>query len=506
MSKNKIEIILGPPGTGKTTTLLNLVDKYLSESVGPEKIGFISFTRKSVNEARNRAANRFHKKPQWFSYFRTIHSLAFRQLGILSADVMDRKHYRILGNELGLKISGTSRQDSMVYELSKGDQMVFIESLSRLRCELLENTYHFINPDLGWEELDLFSRSLIAYKKAHLLIDFTDMLTKYYDEGWKPNLEVLFVDEAQDLCPLQWRIVEQLIEHSNKVYIAGDDDQAIFRWSGADIDYFINLATIPDYRVKVLHKSYRLPKEVYDLSVKVSTEIKHRNNKAFKPTKERGQVEYCNSLDDIDMDTGEWLILVRNVFLATNILEYIRISGYSYKGFGDVPMEAESLKAALGWEKLRKGLKITVKEARTVLLYASRHKVQGNARNALLGRDSDILVDMVDLTEWCGILEPNEIWHKALDKISVEDREYYIAARRKGETLIGDPRIKISTIHGAKGGEAENVVLFTDISARTYNGMIENYDDEARVFYVGITRAKKCLFIMQPTTPYYFTL
>ncbi|MCK5609836.1 ATP-dependent helicase, partial [Candidatus Pacearchaeota archaeon] len=284
------------------------------------------------------------------------------------------------------------------------------------------------------------------------------------------------------------------------------DDQAIFRWSGADIDYFINLATIPDYRVKVLHKSYRLPKEVYDLSVKVSTEIKHRNNKAFKPTKERGQVEYCNSLDDIDMDTGEWLILVRNVFLATNILEYIRISGYSYKGFGDVPMEAESLKAALGWEKLRKGLKITVKEARTVLLYASRHKVQGNARNALLGRDSDILVDMVDLTEWCGILEPNEIWHKALDKISVEDREYYIAARRKGETLIGDPRIKISTIHGAKGGEAENVVLFTDISARTYNGMIENYDDEARVFYVGITRAKKCLFIMQPTTPYYFTL
>ena len=506
MSENKVEIILGPPGTGKTTALLDKVDTYLAGGVSPTRIGFISFTRTAVNEARDRAVKRFKKAPGQFQYFRTIHSFAFRNTGMVAVDVMGYKEYRDLGNQIGLKIKGFSRADSMVYEREKGDQMVFIESLARLRCETLEETYHYINPDLSFTELDLFARSLTAYKSSHLLVDFTDMLTRYYNDGYKPELEVLFVDEAQDLSPLQWRIVEQLMDHSKNVVIAGDDDQAIFRWSGADVDYFINLAEVPEHKVTILHKSYRLPRAVYELSIGVSAQIERRTIKAFKPTRLGGRVEYCNGLDDIDMDAGEWLILVRNVYLAAPILEYIRISGYSYEGFGDVPRDAESLKAALGWEKLRSGRRVTVQEARTILSYASRRKVQGNVRNALSARDNNTLVDMMDLAKWCHIPEPDEIWHKALDKISVEDREYYIAARRRGESLVGDPRIRISTIHGAKGGEADNVVLLTDMSARTFNGMAENMDDEARVFYVGITRAKKRLFIIQPTGPYYFTL
>ena len=506
MSMNKIEIILGPPGTGKTTTLLDLVDTYLSQKVSPDKIGFISFTRKSVNEAKDRAAKRFIKDPNWFTYFRTIHSLAFRQLGISTGDVLNRKHYRILGNELGLKMTCMIRKDMVVYEMSKGDQVVFIESLSRLCCEKLKYTWNRLNPDVSYEELDLFSRSLRAYKKSNLLIDFTDMLTRYYKEGYKPKLKVLFIDEAQDLCPLQWRIVEQLIDNSEKVYIAGDDDQAIFRWSGADVDYFINLAKIRYNKVNILHQSYRLPRVIYNLANQISSQIEVRNDKKFKPTNIKGSVIYCNSLDDIDLDQETWLILVRNAFIAPDILSYVHISGYSYEGFGDSPKDSESLKAALWWEKLRKGAEITVKEARITLSYASKSKVRGNVSKALMGRTESTRVSMTQLTKWCRIAGPEEIWHEALDKISPEDREYYIAARRKGESLVGLPRIKISTIHGAKGGEAENVILYTDMSARTYRGMLEHMDDEARVFYVGVTRALKRLYIIQPRTPYYFTL
>lgn len=502
MSTNKVEIILGPPGTGKTTTLLDRVDKYLERGTGADRIGFISFTKKSVNEARDRAAKRFNKKPEWFTYFRTIHSLAFRNLGMSPVDVMGWKQYRELGDELGYKITGSSRMDTMVYERSKGDQGVFIESLSRLRCESLEDTYHYVDPDLSFEELDLFARSLAAYKKSKLLVDFTDMLTRYYENGFIPPLEVLFVDEAQDLCPLQWRIVERIMEKADNVVIAGDDDQAIFRWAGADVDYFIDLATTPEVTTTILHKSYRLPKAVYELSKEIVDRIERRTDKKFKPTKDLGLVEYCNSLDDINMDDGEWLILVRNVFLSQDILDYVRMSGYSYEGFGDVPREAESLKAALGWEKLRKGDSITIQDARVVLSYTN---LRGNVKRALRGRSGDDLVNMEQLATWCRIPPSitEKIWHKVLTKIGVEDREYYIAARRKGESLVGEPRIKVSTIHGAKGGEADNVVLFTDISARTFHGM---GDDEVRVFYVGVTRAKQNLFIIQPKTPFYFTL
>jgi superfamily I DNA/RNA helicase len=53
----------------------------------------------------------------------------------------------------------------------------------------------------------------------------------------------------------------------------------------------------------------------------------------------------------------------------------------------------------------------------------------------------------------------------------------------------------MSTIHGSKGGEADNVVLFTDLSTAA---MQQNTDDLHRVFYVGVTRTKENLYLVEP--------
>jgi superfamily I DNA/RNA helicase len=85
-----------------------------------------------------------------------------------------------------------------------------------------------------------------------------------------------------------------------------------------------------------------------------------------------------------------------------------------------------------------------------------------------------------------------------MDKLPEQDRAYIIALLRRGEKFNGDPRITVSTIHGSKGGEADNVVLFTDLSPAAEKAARDNPDDLHRVFYVGVTRTKENLFIVEP--------
>jgi superfamily I DNA/RNA helicase len=72
-----------------------------------------------------------------------------------------------------------------------------------------------------------------------------------------------------------------------------------------------------------------------------------------------------------------------------------------------------------------------------------------------------------------------------------------MAAERRKQNINAKPRIKLSTIHGAKGGESDHVVLLTDLSYKAEEAYHKNPDDERRVFYVGMTRAKKSLHIVR---------
>jgi superfamily I DNA/RNA helicase len=103
--------------------------------------------------------------------------------------------------------------------------------------------------------------------------------------------------------------------------------------------------------------------------------------------------------------------------------------------------------------------------------------------------DTQAHYSMHELREKHGLLT-DSIWHEALDGIALNTRAYYISVMRRGSKLDVNPRIRISTIHGAKGGEADNVVLLLAMSKRTYQGYEMQQDDEQRVFYVGMTRAK----------------
>jgi len=117
----------------------------------------------------------------------------------------------------------------------------------------------------------------------------------------------------------------------------------------------------------------------------------------------------------------------------------------------------------------------------------------------LTGLEDDDVVSMSALMENHGLLaDQSMIWSEALDKIPETDRAYVTALLRRGEKFNAEPRISLSTIHGSKGGEADNVVLYTSLTKAADDDMQRNPDDMHRVFYVGITRTKDTLVLVEP--------
>lgn len=503
------DIMLGPPGTGKTTTLLNILDRELAAGTPPNKIGYVSFTTRAANEAMTRAMKRFSLEKGDLPHFRTIHSMCFKMLGLNGGDILSGKKMQEFADWCGIRVTGRAwSDDGLITGFESGDRILFMENLARIRGVPLETLFNEDDDEQTWTEVKRVAKSLAEYKKAHGLLDYSDMLTEFVKSGIIVKLDVLLVDEAQDLSYLQWQVIFQLAQLARHVVIAGDDDQAIYRWAGADVEQFINL----EGNVTVLGQSWRCPPAIQKISHDVISDVVHRRPKDWKARKGKGTVDRVGMFDEADV-TDPWregeatspvLVLARNSYILREQVEpLLRAQGMVYELGGKSSLNMKQLEAAETWEALRARKKVRLGAAREMYKFisAAGHIKRGEKGLGKFGEDSELTLNMKDLIESGGLLvDPALIWHDALDKMPAEDMAYMLAARRRGEKLRASPRVRLSTIHSAKGAEADHVVLMTEIAKRTHREMEQNPDDERRVWYVGVTRARERLTIVNSQT------
>jgi len=479
-----------------------MVDDALQKGVEPRSIAFLAFTRKAANEAKERAAKRFNLDPKKdLFYFRTLHSLALTCSDIRTEQVMQDENYRELSEKMGveLQITRSNSFDDDLPDITKAtDPILGMINLARMRKVALRDQYNSMDSQIEWNIIKYVDECLRSYKENLEMYDFTDMLESFPEEGFRscPAFKLCFVDEAQDLSPIQWDIAHILDEKSDRMYCAGDDDQAIYRWAGADVDHFINL----DGGSETLSQSYRIPLEVHRLAERVVGRIDKRFLKDYKPRVDSlGSVRRIFSIEEMDMSEGSWLVLAQAGYQLQPVSTELKSSGYLYEYRGHRSISEKLSDAVNGWEQLRKGRDIPGATARKIYAYMSVGDRITRGFKKLPGLEDQDLVNMQALIVNYGLLaDPNMIWSEAMNKIPDGDRAYVTALLRRGEKFNGEPRITVSTIHGAKGGEADNVVLFTDLSPAAEQQMNVNSDDMHRVFYVGVTRTKENLFIVEP--------
>ncbi len=487
-------IVLGPPGTGKTTYLLDKAEEFLEMGIRPEKLGYVAFTKKAANEALTRAVTKFGYETKELVYFRTLHSLCYHWLGLTRSDVMARSNLREFSKSIGERISSAWEGENLMALNSKGDKMLFLENMARNQCLGFREQWNNANSDISWMHFDWFSKNYSKYKENNFLIDYTDMLEMFLQSRGSPNLDVLIVDEAQDLSALQWKCIEKLASNVEHVYIAGDDDQAIYRWAGADVQHFIDLKGKNTY----LKQSYRVPRKVHDVALGIVKRIGSRKEKVWEPKTEEGTVNFHTSFEHVDISQGDWLFLARNNYLLNAVEDYLQVSGRIYQKANKPSVSENLITAIKDWESLRKGDSIEAGRIRKIYGYMKAGKGVKRGYKTLKTVRDDLNLDIKTLKADHGLLL-DCIWHECFDLIGNTQREYVISCLRKGEKLVSS-KIRLNTIHAAKGGECENVVLLTDLANKTWEELYTNPDNECRAFYVGVTRTKSNLHLIRGKT------
>lgn len=501
-------IIPGPPGTGKTFHLTNhYLRKELEEyKTSANRIAYITYSNAAADEAKKRIGSLFPKFDikKDFQYASTMHTLGTRQLNIdTNIQLLKDEKWNAFKNfsQICKDMSFESYTSDSGIPQYKNDHMKVIEysrakkiSITDAAIEL--DLHHSIDVWLT-EQIDA---DLKSYKEQTGMIEFSDMIKQFIEKDKCPPLDAVFLDEAQDLNPLQWDMFFYIESKCKRSYIAGDDDQTIYTFQGADENIFIDLDGEVDPRIE----SRRVPKAVHKVALSILDNIDNRMIKSWLPRDAEGAVYWDQHMDNINFTSGNWMILARTNKMLNPIKEHLTSLNLRFASKFNNLLPNVLLETYRLWERLNQGATIGAKEAKKIYRYLT---VKDNlVKKGFSTGDSLDAVDYVDIDDLMmshGLLVTGS-WEQL--NIPDESKSYMKGLLNNGDNLLNEPRIKVSTIHGVKGEECENVVLFTDLEKIIYDAALSKPDPEHRLFFVGVTRTKENLYIMQSTEEYNYNI
>ena len=232
-------------------------------------------------------------------------------------------------------------------------------------------------------------------------------------------------------------------------------------------------------------QSYRVPLKVQDIANKILDRIpdERRIKKQWQARREVGDVNYITDLDGLPLHDGNWLILARYNDRLNKLMPLLKDMGIYYQYKGRKSYKSTLFRTILNYIRWQKGELLSLSEVKDVI----------ECTGSNLKPTEEKMYDLADLT-----YDKTVNWFDVF-VVDYEECLYIREMLSYGEKLSKNARVKLSTIHAAKGGEADNVLLILD-NTKTIRESSEKNEDKAdeenRVWYVGVTRTKQNLYIM----------
>ena len=544
--------VIGPPGAGKTTWVKTQVEKWVGETYEPEDFLLTSFTRAAAVELAGRI-----DVPR--RSVGTLHSVCYHGLErppIAEAGALMKEwNSQQIPPAWRIGTPAASLEDGLMDQ--EVGSMMGRYSVARAACLPAEHP--------SWELTRPFAEQWDAFKKDTESVDFTDLLTRGCDElpAAPGDPKVLMIDEAQDLTPLQWRLVRQWAVGVERFIVVGDPAQCLYAFTGATPSELLH--PLKDGRERLLgtNLTYRMPRAVHQYAERWlrSHSAPMCEGRTYAPRDAEGRVRHIGAtwkageglpgpwevLDEVTRNAAEGrtsMVLASCAFMLKPLLMELRASG--------VPFHNPYRLTNGLWNPLGQARRGATSILDRVLAFVRPSPIySGNtARNWTWG----------DISRWASILQakgPDSVFAahgvrarltanagdasrsrqtvrltedleplfkpEAMDALRELDLNWYrrsvlakygsgiefiirVLQRNGPEALREKPRIIVGTGHSVKGGEADHVYIFPDLSTNAWRDQLEGgtdgLDAMIRLGYVMMTRAREELVLAQATIPH----